>query len=224
MSSVGYDQGQWARGGQRRVFSRPVYAAHRRLADGWRQTRSPCGGAVQTRCSTCARLAPHPLFRTDPMRSSGLCLAMFTAAAAAGCASKPGQTTTPVPATRAATPSTRAVSMPRGRADLITEAEIAAAGGNLQTAFEIVQRLRPTMMRLRAGTTTGSSDGRSSTNVSSARIMVYLDNQPMGGIDALREIMTSQVREIRYLNANDATTLFGTGHQAGAIQVLGKKM
>ncbi len=149
---------------------------------------------------------------------------MFTAAAAAGCASKPGPTATPAPATRAAPQSTRAVALPRGRADLITEAEIAAAGGNLQTAFEIVQRLRPTMMRLRAGTTTGSSDGRSSTNVSSARIMVYLDNQPMGGIDALREIMTSQVREIRYLNANDATTLFGTGHQAGAIQVLGKKM
>jgi hypothetical protein len=145
-------------------------------------------------------------------------------AAVVGCASKPSPSSAPVPAANSPAPATRnVVPMPKGRADLIIEGEITAIAGQVQNAFEIVQRLRPTMLRLRAGSTTGSSGGTSSTNVNSARIMVYLDNQPMGGVEGLREIMTSQVREIRYLNANDATTMFGTGHQAGAILVLGKR-
>ena len=45
----------------------------------------------------------------------------------------------------------------------------------------------------------------------------------MGGIGALGDITRPQIREIRYLNASDATTLFGTGNTAGAIQVLGKR-
>jgi len=45
----------------------------------------------------------------------------------------------------------------------------------------------------------------------------------MGGVRALDDIILSQIREIRYLNAGDATTLFGTGNSAGAIQVMGKR-
>jgi hypothetical protein len=42
-------------------------------------------------------------------------------------------------------------------------------------------------------------------------------------VRALEDITLSQILEIRYLSANDATTLFGTGNTAGAIQVVGKK-
>ena len=158
------------------------------------------------------------------MRSFRIVVAVLGVGGLVACAARQSPPVAPAPASATADPAARtAVAMPKGRADLIIEGEIAAIAGQVQTAFEIVQRLRPTMLRLRAGSTTGSSNGTSSTNVNSARIMVYMDNQPMGGIEGLREIMTSQVREIRYLNANDATTLFGTGHQAGAIVVLGKR-
>lgn len=112
---------------------------------------------------------------------------------------------------------------PKGRANLITEEEIAFLGGTVQTAYGIVQRLRPGMLRVRSGNTSQSSDGNSTMDAGANEIMVYLDNQKMGGVRALEDITLSQIKEIKYLSANDATTLFGTGNTAGAIQVIGKR-
>jgi hypothetical protein len=109
---------------------------------------------------------------------------------------------------------------PKGRANLITEEEI-AAGGTFQNAMEIVQRLRPAMLRVRSGG--AQSGGSSGQDVGATEMSVFLDNQRLGGVEVLREIMLSQLKEIRYLSPSDATTLFGTGHQAGAIQVVGKR-
>jgi hypothetical protein len=109
---------------------------------------------------------------------------------------------------------------PKGRANLITEEEIAFLGGTVQTAYGIVQRLRPAMLRVRSGNASGGASG----DVGSNDIAVYLDNQRMGGgVRALDDITLSQIKEIRYLNASDATTLFGTNNTAGAIQVIGKR-
>lgn len=110
----------------------------------------------------------------------------------------------------------------KGRANLITEEEITTAGTGLQNAFLVVQRLRPQMLRVRSGSTSGGS-GNSSMDVASNEMMVYLDSQRVGGVDALREIQSNTIREIRYLSASDATTLFGTGHMAGAIQLVTKR-
>lgn len=112
---------------------------------------------------------------------------------------------------------------PKGRANLITEEEIAYLGGTVQTAYGIVQRLRPAMLRVRSGNTSSSNDGTSSMDAGSNEIMVYLDNQKLGGVRALEEITLAQIKEIKYLSASDATTLFGTGNTAGAIQVVGKR-
>lgn len=108
----------------------------------------------------------------------------------------------------------------KGRANLITEEEITTAAAGLQNVFLVVQRLRPQMLRVRSGSTGG---GSSSGDVSANELLVYLDSQRIGGVDALREVQTTSVREIRYLNASDATTLFGTGHMGGAIQVITKR-
>ncbi len=119
----------------------------------------------------------------------------------------------------AAAPAT-AKKPPKGRANLITEEEIAFLGGTVQTAYGIVQRLRPAMLRVRSGNASGGSSG----DVGSNDIAVYLDNQRMaGGVRALEDITLSQIKEIKYLNASDATTLFGTNNTAGAIQVIGKR-
>lgn len=120
--------------------------------------------------------------------------------------------------------STAKKKPPKGRANLISEEEIAYATGSLQTALEVVQRLRPQMLRVRAGATSSSGGGLSSGTDDATEIMVYFDNQKMnGGVRALGEIMIAQIKEIRYLSATDATTLFGTGNSAGAIQVISKR-
>jgi hypothetical protein len=95
---------------------------------------------------------------------------------------------------------------PKGRANLITEEEIAYLGGTVQTAYGIVQRLRPAMLRVRSGNTSNSGGGMSSMDAGSNDIMVYLDNQKMGGVRALEEITLAQIKEIKYLSASDATT------------------
>lgn len=129
----------------------------------------------------------------------------------------------PAVAQAQAAADTPAPKPPKPKANLISEEEIAALGGTIQTAYGIVQRLRPAMFRIRSGSGARESNGTSSMETGTNEIQVYLDNQRMGGVRALDDITLSQIREIRYLNASDATTLFGTGNSAGAIQVVGKR-
>lgn len=114
---------------------------------------------------------------------------------------------------------------PKGRANLITEEEIAYLGGTVQTAYGIISRLRPAMLRVRSNNSSGSNNagGNATLETGSNEIMVYLDNQKVGGVRSLEEITLSQIREIRSLSASDATTLFGTGNASGAIQIIGKR-
>jgi hypothetical protein len=151
---------------------------------------------------------------------AGLCLTLLTTALD-GCASKPVNSVPGAAPQAAAAPSTLSTALPRGRANLISEEEITAvAGSNLNTAMQVVQRLRPTMLRFRSGASSGNDQ---SSVAASNEVVVYLDSQRMGGLQALGEIMLSQIREIRYLSPSDATTVFGTGHPAGAIQVVGRR-
>ncbi|MGQ0643561.1 MAG: hypothetical protein ACT4P6_22670 [Gemmatimonadaceae bacterium] len=134
-------------------------------------------------------------------------------AGAAACASggsssgaAPGAVTTP--------------SGPRGSANLITEPEIAATG--LQSIYEVIERLRPNMLRTRGqmGRVTGAAGGDSGAGMST--IKVYQNGSPIGDITMLRNIQASSVKTVQYLSSSDATTRFGTGHDAGAILVTGK--
>jgi hypothetical protein len=86
--------------------------------------------------------------------------------------------------------------------DVITAQEIEVT--QVPTAYDVVQQLRPHFLRPRAG---------------SGPIVVYIDGVRRGDTSELRSIDKSIVREIRYLDANDATTLYGTGHGSGAILV-----
>ncbi len=118
--------------------------------------------------------------------------------------------------------ATAAKPKPKSRPNLISEEEIAAVGGTIENAYVLIQRLRPAMLRARSASMNMSSDA-SSSSVDRNEVQVYLDNQSMGGIEGLRNIQVSQIKEIRLLTASDATTLFGTGNAGGAIQVVGKR-
>jgi hypothetical protein len=104
---------------------------------------------------------------------------------------------------------------------LITEEEIAT--GSYQTALDIVQNLRPTMLRGRGATTGVTGADASGYEGSVAGVVVYLEEVRLGGIESLRSIPAAGVKEIRFISARDATTRWGTGHPSGAIQVITKK-
>jgi hypothetical protein len=94
-------------------------------------------------------------------------------------------------------------------ANVITEQEISASSGS--NAFEVVSRLRPSFLKSRGKSTVKSS--------ASEFANVYLDGQQFGGISSLRNIVASQVKQIRYYNLSDATTRFGMQNGSGVIEV-----
>lgn len=98
---------------------------------------------------------------------------------------------------------------PGRSSDRITLEEIEASG--VPTAWELVSRLRPNWLRGR-----GSPDLRGSSPVLP---VVYVAGVRQGGIETLRGILRSGVREMRYLDAITATTRWGEGHAGGVIEV-----
>jgi hypothetical protein len=78
------------------------------------------------------------------------------------------------------------------------------------TAAEVIRQLHPDWFRVRG--TVGFSGN--------AQPVVYVNNSRWGGVDALETIRADDIAEIRHFEPRDATTRFGTGHTAGAIQVM----
>ena len=126
---------------------------------------------------------------------------------AAGCASSPSGSTTGAQQSAQPTPARR------GSRDRITSDELATV--DAQNALQAIQRLRPSFLQTRGG-------GSSSLTQGAQDVVVYVDQTRMGGPSTLAQIQITDVKEIQYLNASDATQRYGTGHSAGAIVVIRK--
>lgn len=149
----------------------------------------------------------HSRARSRPARwsSPGVSVAMrlFCALAFAplpttGCASAP------------ATPSTGVSPGP----NLITADEVAQV--NAQNAYEVVQKLRPAMLRRRQTITNANAQA-------TGEVLVYMDNYRLGSVDQLRQIAPSTIATIRYFTASEAQLKWGSGHPSGVIEVTTKR-
>ncbi len=97
----------------------------------------------------------------------------------------------------------------RGSSNLITETELAA--GPYQNALEAIQALRPSMLIPRG------------TGMGPVPVVAYMDDVRLNDLNGLATIPANRIREIRFVNARDATTRWGTGHASGAILVTTKR-
>jgi hypothetical protein len=88
------------------------------------------------------------------------------------------------------------------RADLLNTGE--------RTLFEAIDRLRPRWLRVRSVT---SIRGQ-------APIVVYQDNVRSGGVEILYNLTLEGIKEVRFVNATDATTRWGMGVSSGVIEVI----
>ncbi len=104
------------------------------------------------------------------------------------------------------------------RSNIITAEEIASVSAN--NAYEVVQRLRPGWLITRGVSTTRDPtiEGGPVTG-----IVVYLDGVRRGGVEVLRDIPVEQLKELRWIDAKDATTRYGTGHTSGVIEVYSRR-
>jgi len=112
---------------------------------------------------------------------------------------------------------------PKYERDIITRAEIRDRAPDAKTAYDVVQRLRPQFLRERSSGSISSpltAEGNRSTAAERQPVQVYV-NGARSSIPkiSLRELPADGVIDILYLNASDATTRFGTGHDNGAIVV-----
>jgi hypothetical protein len=98
----------------------------------------------------------------------------------------------------------------------ISQAEIEAQLGKAGSAYDIVRRLRPSMLQSRGHE---GPQSRSPVWEANSSIKVYLDGLRYGGVESLETIPANTVLEVRWLSATDATIRFGTGNPAGAIAV-----
>jgi hypothetical protein len=80
--------------------------------------------------------------------------------------------------------------------------------------FTLIQRRRPQWLQNRAPST---AQGRQ-------QISVVLDGvRQQGSVEILRSMRAGDVEEVRFLNARDATTRYGTDMTAGAIEVVTRR-
>ena len=107
----------------------------------------------------------------------------------------------------ASAPSTRA---PRADRDVLAAEEIAQT--NVGTLHDAIQRLRPHFFLSR-----GRTSLRGPNN---PRPVVIVNNVPQASFESLRAISAEDVQYVRFLSALEATTRFGTGYMAGAIEVV----
>jgi hypothetical protein len=101
----------------------------------------------------------------------------------------------------------------RGGPDLITRADLESTNAN--NAFDAIERLRPQWLQRRGPSSVTQPEGDWP--------LVYMDNVRAGDISNLRTIPIDDIGEIRFINAADATTRWGTGVTGGVIAITSLK-
>lgn len=113
---------------------------------------------------------------------------------------------------------------PRDRGTITTR-EIRES--RLQTALEVVRNLRSDWLQTRGtnswkesptGTMEGFGDSfRADVTPGRDKIVVYLDDIRIGGVDDMADIPAGSLTSIRFVDGRQATFLYGSGHAHGAI-------
>jgi hypothetical protein len=99
----------------------------------------------------------------------------------------------------------------RRDSNVITADEIAAS--HETNAFDAISRLRPLFLRSH-----GRSTLSAGTNASDYAT-VFLDGQSYGDLSTLKNLVTPQIRQIRFYNGPDAVTKFGMQYGSGVIAI-----
>jgi hypothetical protein len=117
----------------------------------------------------------------------------------------------------ASTPSRPDGSTPLRRGNVLSAEEIASAHADINSAYDAVARLRPNWLASRGQVGANSVGG-------SNYAQVFVDEQLVGDINALRNINAYQVGDLRYYDVSQAGARFGLkAGTNGAIEVVMKQ-
>lgn len=103
---------------------------------------------------------------------------------------------------------------PRYRREVVTEQEIAATPATSH-ALDLVRRLRPEWLRNRGSADQPDDDG-------SREVQVWYNGRRLGNTDTLRDVDTSQIIEMRWVDPIQARVTYGPGNGRGVISITGR--
>ena len=103
-------------------------------------------------------------------------------------------------------------SAPSGSRYLVTQEELACSAD--RSVYEVLLQTHPTFLRSRDPVTTD--------HPYSDPVDVYVDGARTEGVEALKTIRASTVKEVRFYEPAEANVHFGTGHNSGLIDVIMK--
>lgn len=96
--------------------------------------------------------------------------------------------------------------------NVIAQDEITQQNGS--NAFDVISHLRPNFLKTRGRTSIQTPPSATSEYAS-----VFLDSQYFGDLNSLRNIASINIKEIRYLPANEAVTRYGMQYGNGVIEI-----
>jgi len=104
-----------------------------------------------------------------------------------------------------------------GSSNVITLEELETCSAS--NAYEAIQLLRPRLLEkiYRKNDQIGYVSGSGQTG--SREVTIYFDGARRTGLESLSSVGISGIKEIRYLDPEDATMRYGTGHSGGALVI-----
>ncbi len=126
------------------------------------------------------------------------------------------------------TSGTASAAPSRGSRYLITEQDL--ANSKADNLYDAIQKLRPEFLRGDQNGIVGQTDPTGTPSGGSISLQhdavvpvsVYRNNVRLDGVDDLKHMLPSEVKEVRFLKSTDAQIRLGTDNAAGAILVTTK--
>ncbi len=106
------------------------------------------------------------------------------------------------------------------RTSILTGEEIERAKGNISTAYEAVEILRPRWLQRHE---LARIPGTPQEPLQDTSIRVFLNDHDMGPADYLKTISAGAILEMRWLSANEAASRYGASGGQAAIAVTLKR-
>jgi hypothetical protein len=104
------------------------------------------------------------------------------------------------------------------RSNVLTTEEIERSKGNVGTAYDLVQTLRPRWLQVHE---LSRLPGRADEPLRATTVHAYVNDVDMGQVDYLKTIPAETVLEMRWLGANEAASRYGPtdGHTAIVVRL-----
>ena len=99
-----------------------------------------------------------------------------------------------------------------GPGTTLTSEQLAAT--NTENLYDAINKLRPSWLSSRGPT--------SVTNSTPTSVSIFMNGTNLGPVEALKDIRTLDVSQVRYFDAASASARFGMGHPRGVIELTRK--